>query len=74
MDNISLLFETNPDGTKNLKKVRLMNINGNNTVEDMNDEEKEGAINQGKSLEILCLVCALIQTCHNISAHSIIYL
>ena len=39
----------------------------------MNDEEKEGAINQGKSLEILCLVCALIQTCHNISAHSTIY-
>ena len=50
-----------------------MNINGNNTVEDMNDEEKEGAINQGKSLEILCLVCALIQTCHDISAHSTIY-
>ena len=40
----------------------------------MNDEEKEGVINQGKSPEILCLVCALIQTCHNISAHSIIYL
>ena len=51
-----------------------MNIYANNTVEDMNDEEKEGAINQGKNLEILCLVCALIQTCHNISAHSIIYL
>ena len=51
-----------------------MNIYGNNTVDDMNDEEKEGAINQGKNLEILCLVCALIQTCHNISAHSIIYL
>ena len=51
-----------------------MNIYGNNTVEDMNDEEKEGAINQGKNLEILCLVCALTQTCHNISANSIIYL